>query len=169
MSHVSSVCWLSFKACWVNLVSAPKYIIMSPGQWREQRLWLKVSMENTTWLPSLQERQVASFGNLTWLSILNTLARGGSIVRHEEMDWEQDQDPTFFPLLIVHVPFQVQCVSTVLTYNRTMGSQWALSNFPSLRGLKQFTHSGGMSHCKFQSITPFPGMMKRGVLSSTVH
>lgn len=37
-------------------------------------------------LPDLEEREVGRFRNLTWWYILCMLARGGSIVRHEEID-----------------------------------------------------------------------------------
>lgn len=38
----------------------------------------------------LEDREVGSFQNLTWLSLPHMLARGGSTVRHERMNWVRD-------------------------------------------------------------------------------
>lgn len=45
---------------------------------------------NRTCPPGLEEREVSSLRNLTWFYIPSMLARGGSAVRLEEMDWWQD-------------------------------------------------------------------------------
>ena len=59
-----------------------------------------VPVENRMCPSGLEEREVGSFRNLTWLCILHMLVREGSMIKHEEMVWEWDmpnQDPIYSP------------------------------------------------------------------------
>ena len=56
-----------------------------------------LSVENRTYPPDLEEREVGSFRNLTQLYIPYMFAKGGSSVRHEEIQWWWeilDQNPS---------------------------------------------------------------------------
>lgn len=65
----------------------------------------------------------------------------------------------------VCVAFQV-CISTCAACNRTTGFQWRLSSSPLPKGTKIFIHSGGVFHCKFQSISDNSFPSHGGVFSS---
>ena len=75
------------------------------------------------------------------------------------MDWGwdmPDQDPTFSPLSMVHVPFQVECISTGPAYSRTMGFSGEVI-YPSQWDIP----------LQIPVDNTFPGVMGLGVLSST--
>lgn len=94
-------CWLSFKACWVNLVKGFRVcwdILL--GRRRGQSSQMMVPARIRTGPPGLEERKVGCFRTSTWLCTPCVLARGGSAVGREEMDWGHDvaaQDPHLFP------------------------------------------------------------------------
>ena len=117
------LCWLSPKPCWLNLVRDP----------------MCVPVGNRTCPPSAEETGVDSFRKLACLCTPYTLP--GEAVLSGMRRWAggeiyQIRTPTFSPLSILFVPFQVPCVSTGPACSRTMRSQRRLNNSLSPRGAK---------------------------------
>ena len=104
--------WLPFKFCGVNLVGASLYA-MSSRQAEETRTvavrrqrQMAIPAENRACSSGLEQREVGSLRNLSWLCIPYVLSWGGSTVRCDQMDWGQDMpDQEPFLLLSFNVPF----------------------------------------------------------------
>lgn len=61
----------------------------------------------------------------------------------------QTRTPIFSPLLMVHIPFQVLCISIGQDFTRTTGSLWWFT-----LGCKNNTHPGEMFHGKLHNAFP---------------
>lgn len=66
-----------------------QYFLQSDGENKDGRQMI-IPVENGSCSPDLEKREAGSFRNLTSLCIPYMLARGGSTIRCEEMDWGLD-------------------------------------------------------------------------------
>lgn len=84
--------------------------------------------------PCLEKREVGSFRNRTWLYIPCLFAREAILSGMRRWTGArlcQTRIPTFSPLSMVCVPFQVWCIWTGPARSRTRGSHWSWSSSPS--------------------------------------
>ena len=91
ISGVLRECSKSFYVC---------YNVLQANGGNRERSQMIVPMGNRTYSSGLEETEVGSFKNLTWLCIPYVLAVKGSTIRHEEMNWGwdvPDKDPHIFP------------------------------------------------------------------------